>query len=228
MSNVHGTHIELDDCWNRIGVWSIGVARCEKLAQHIHCQNCPVYARIGKQLLEREMPSTYLDECTQTLAETKEAPDHNLTSAIIFKVGDEYYALSTLIFSEITSMRPVHTIPHRKNRVLRGLINIRGELLLCFSLGSLFELTRGEEEEHHEFHSGSRLLIIKHENNRYAFPVSEVRGIYKYNPDALTSKPSTLSENDSSYIKGVFEIEQLHVGCLDEKLLISALDRMIT
>ncbi len=32
----------VDDCWNRIGVR--GDRSCPKLAEHIHCRNCPVHA----------------------------------------------------------------------------------------------------------------------------------------------------------------------------------------
>ena len=219
--------LELDDCWNRIGVWSLVEKRCERLQEYIHCQNCPVYSRSGKQLLEREMPASYLDECTVNLSGSKEETSQNLVSAIFFRVGDEYYALSTLLFNEITHMRPIHSIPHRKNRILRGLINIRGELLLCFSLGSLFELTRGENIHENEHKPHERLIIIKQHNNRYSFPVSEILGVFRYDPETLSTTPSTLPDTGSSYITGVLSHNQKQVGCLDAELLVSALDRTI-
>jgi chemotaxis-related protein WspD len=219
---------EFDDCWNQIGVWSRAQNRCGKLEQYIHCQNCPVYAVTGKHLLEREMPENYLAECTDNFSTSKEELDHNLVSAIIFRIGDEYYALPTLILSEITAMSPIHSIPHRKNRVFRGIINIRGELLFCFSLGSLFELTRGKFVAQHELQACERLIILKHNDDRYSFPVSEIVGIHKYNPENMGTAPSTLSDGDSCYINGVIDIEGKHVGCLDSDLLIRALDRMTT
>ncbi|HBP1772226.1 TPA: chemotaxis protein CheW, partial [Pseudomonas aeruginosa] len=33
---------QVDDCWNRIGVH--GDKSCERLAEHVHCRNCEVYA----------------------------------------------------------------------------------------------------------------------------------------------------------------------------------------
>lgn len=219
--------LDLDDCWNRIGVWSRNEKRCERLQEYIHCQNCPVYSRSGKQLLEREMADSYLDECTENLACSKEGAQQNLVSAIIFRVGNEYYALSTLLFNEITHMRPIHSIPHRRNRILRGLINIRGELLLCFSLGRLFELTRAEISHKNEPKPNERLIIIKHNSNRYSFPVSEILGVFRYNPETLGTAPSTLPDSGSSYITGVLEHKQKKIGCIDADLLVSALDRTI-
>ena len=34
--------LAIDDCWNRIGV--LGDGSCPRLAEHIHCRNCPVHA----------------------------------------------------------------------------------------------------------------------------------------------------------------------------------------
>ncbi len=42
---------EVDDCWNRIGVR--GDKTCERLAEHVHCRNCPVHAAAANRLLDR-------------------------------------------------------------------------------------------------------------------------------------------------------------------------------
>ncbi|MFO6078862.1 hypothetical protein ACLBUY_12210, partial [Pseudomonas aeruginosa] len=42
---------QVDDCWNRIGVH--GDKSCERLAEHVHCRNCEVYAAAATYLLDR-------------------------------------------------------------------------------------------------------------------------------------------------------------------------------
>ena len=45
---------EVDDCWNRIGIR--GDKSCERLPEHVHCRNCPVYAAAAKRILDRLPP----------------------------------------------------------------------------------------------------------------------------------------------------------------------------
>ena len=52
--------IEIDDCWNRIGVG--GDQTCEKLAEYIHCRNCPVYASAAQRNLQRAVGAGYKQE----------------------------------------------------------------------------------------------------------------------------------------------------------------------
>ena len=61
-------------------------------------------------------------------------------SIVIFRIGPEWLALPTRVFQEIAERRTVHSLPHRQHGVVLGLINIRGELLICVSLGQLLGL----------------------------------------------------------------------------------------
>jgi chemotaxis-related protein WspD len=54
----------IDDCWNRIGVWAKGNRDCPKLKDVGHCVNCEVFSSAGRQLLECEAPRGYLEEWT--------------------------------------------------------------------------------------------------------------------------------------------------------------------
>ncbi len=38
---------------------------------------------------------------------------------------------------EVTNLRPIHSLPHRRSGVMLGLANVRGELLICVSLAML-------------------------------------------------------------------------------------------
>ncbi|NEQ28655.1 MAG: hypothetical protein F6K28_58765, partial [Microcoleus sp. SIO2G3] len=120
------------NCWNQIGVW--GDRNCPELLAHSHCRNCPVYATGGRGLLEREAPVGYRDELTHSLAQEKEEQAVNTISIGIFRLKGEWLALPAYTITEITEPSPTHTLPHRSNNVLLGVVSIRGEIQICISL----------------------------------------------------------------------------------------------
>jgi chemotaxis-related protein WspD len=122
------------DCWNRIGVR--GDRSCPELTQYVHCQNCPVFAAAGRRFLDVATPPGYLEEWTQRLAAPVEEAAADLEGVLVFRLADEWLALSVHTLVEVTTLRPVHRVPHRGG-LLAGLVNIRGELCLCVHLVKL-------------------------------------------------------------------------------------------
>lgn len=60
------------------------------------------------------------------LAEPEVAIEQGTFSVLVFRVGEEWMAADIALLVEIGEMRPIHTIPHRTNEILSGLVNIRG------------------------------------------------------------------------------------------------------
>ena len=112
---------------------------------YIHCRNCPVYARAGAALLNRPVPADYRREWTAHFAQPKPRAAVPNTSATIFTLGPEWLALDTTLIQEIAERRPMHSLPGSRsgNRVVLGLVNVRGELLVCVSLGRLLGISQG-------------------------------------------------------------------------------------
>ncbi len=167
------------DCWNRAGIW--GDSTCEELNRHFHCRNCPTYANAALRLLNSRAPAEYRSEWTRHLARATSDPPTGLRPILVFKLGDHWMAIPTDIVVEVAEMSMIHCIPHRSEEVLRGVVNVRGELLVCVSLGRWFGFHRairtkvksliGEEE---------RLVVTGTDEDRFVFPVSQVRGIRYY------------------------------------------------
>lgn len=134
LAEANATVLE-NDCWNKIGVK--GDRSCPELPKYVHCRNCPVFTSAGQRLFEREPPTGHLAEWTKRLAEPEVAAERGTVAVLIFRVGEEWLATDISLLVEIAELRPIHTIPHRSNDVLAGLVNIRGELELCVSLGGL-------------------------------------------------------------------------------------------
>src|SRR6187455_1714785 len=121
----------ITDCWNKIGVR--GDSSCTELEQAIHCRNCRVYSNAAANLLDGEPPADYIAHWTEQARQPKGLAERATVSVLIFRIGTEWLAVQTTALTEIASLRPIHSIPHRRNGVVLGLTNIRGELLVCVS-----------------------------------------------------------------------------------------------
>jgi chemotaxis-related protein WspD len=217
----------VDDCWNKIGVWGRATPPCPKLEKVIHCRNCEIFSGVGRHLLDRPSPPDYVREWTELIAEKSKAVDHETASVLVFRVGDEWLALPTGIFREVSQMRPVHRIPHRTNQIVCGLANVRGELLIYISMGRLLGIKKGKRYALDSLKGSfaERLLVIEKKGHRYVFPVSEIYGIHRYLPAELHEAPTTIANASASFVKGIITLEHRHVGCLDEEVLFNSLTR---
>jgi len=210
---------EIFDCWNRIGVR--GDKSCPVLAAHAHCRNCPTYSAAAATLLDREWVGPPDLATTSHLAEAISAGEAETQSAVVFRVGAEWFALSTMVLDEIVGVRAIHSLPLRRNPALLGLANVRGELVACVSIARLLfgdaaPLPQG------------RLIVIRHAGSRLAFPVDEVQHTHRYRPDELKAVPATIAKSASAYTRGVFSWRGRAVGALDEHILLDALGRSLT
>jgi chemotaxis-related protein WspD len=218
---------QIDDCWNRIGVH--GDSTCPELSQHAHCRNCPVYSAAAADLLNRDPPPGYLIDRTRHFEQADVAGEHETSSAIVFRIGAEWFALPTLAFDEVADRRAIHALPHRRGGGVLGLVNIRGELLICLSLAKIMGLEEAAAPGPAEDRLGCRrLIILRHAEGRLAFPVDEVQSIHSYDPADLRAVPATVAKAAASYTKGVLAWSDRVVGCLDSLRVLEALNRGVT
>jgi chemotaxis-related protein WspD len=208
-------------CWNEIGVY--GVKSCPELKSFVHCRNCPVYSAAGANLLHQTLPARYREERTAQYAFQKPYREQSRSSVVIFRLGGEWLALPTWILQEVAEYRPIHSVPHRRNGVVLGLANIRGELMLCISLARLLGLT--EPGDHDQARNGYlRLLVLNWQHISGALPVHEVLGPHRIHPDTLKAPPATLAHAKPAFTRNVFYWENRAVGLLDPELVLSTLN----
>lgn len=210
-------------CWSTIGV--SGDRSCAELQQMIHCRNCPVYANAGRSLLDREVPLGYLSEVTELLAtEQTSLPSHTV-SLVIFRLGMEWLALPSALFKEVTPPCVIHTLPHRSNDVLLGLVNIRGEIQLCISLANLLSIEPQVANSVKDHLTYRRMVVVEKEGNSWVFAVDELEGIQRIALDELGNVPATVSKAGDTYTKSIVNWQNRQVSCLDDELLFYTLNR---
>jgi chemotaxis-related protein WspD len=256
-------------CWHQIGVYGDGT--CPQLAGFIHCRNCPVYSSAGLQLLEQALLPDYRCQWTAHFAQEKSQAAPAKRSAVVFLVGKEWLALPTQVFQEVAERRRIHSLPHRRQGVVLGLANVRGELLICISLERLLGLQdaskpearaphsalpaapeqRGGGRTHHPQdpltyppathtpasalhaalrtpHSHGRLLVVNVNGQRFAFPVDDVQGIHRFEPEHLRAPPATVAQASPNFTQGVFRWQDRSIGLLDPAALLATFNRSLT
>ncbi|MBL1177245.1 MAG: chemotaxis protein CheW [Pantanalinema sp. GBBB05] len=217
----------------------MGDRSCRELKTVIHCHDCPVYAAVGDSLLEREPPANYISEWIDILAETApeaEASESNgalvlaeeAISIMIFRLGNQKLALPVRILQEVTHPCLIQPLPHRSNQLFLGLVNIRGETLLCASLSHLLNLESPQEKATTTpIENTKRMMVAGQSEEKWVFPVDEVYGTYRFHLSELRDAPVVITKATEAYTQGVIHWEGNKVNYLDSELLFYTLNHKI-
>jgi chemotaxis-related protein WspD len=213
------------DCWNHIGVQ--GDRSCPELREHIHCRNCPIYAAAARAVLERELPDGYAHGWHERFAqgEVEAATQH--PSWFIFRLGSEWLAVPTAAVDEVARASPVHSLPHRRGGAVVGLVNVRGELVVCASLVQVLG-AEARTDEAAARPARARLLVLRRGSARFAAAVDEVHGAERVDERLLVAPPATVGKGSGIFTRHVLPWKARSVGCLDADALFHALERSCT
>lgn len=173
-------------------------------------------------LFDADVSPGDLAEQAQRYALRKELTRPGERSSVVFRMAAEWLALPASLFSEITALRPVHSLPHRRDRVVRGVVNIRGELLISVSLAAVLGI-EGEPAEG----ARARLAVLQRERERFAFAADEVAALHRHDDAELLPPPATVAQARAAYTRGLFMWQDRPVGLLDEQLLFYTLNRSL-
>ena len=206
----------IDACWKRIGVQ--GDKSCAELPRHSHCRNCPRFSHAAALLLDRDLPADHDAAPVARLGEDSGIGSGE--SLMVFRLGAEWFALPTLVLDEIIRHRPIHSLPHRNHPGLLGLVNVRGELVICVSLAQLLVGAMPVTD-------GGRLVVLRQDNRRLAFPVDEVRDMRFHDDGHMRPVPATLARSATTFTRGLLGWEGHQVGRLDEALVFAAMERFL-
>lgn len=225
------TTIDVDDCWNRIG--TRGDRTCERLNDCLRCLNCSVYAYHAAKLLERPLDGAEMADTTRRMSAPGAPHLHDADAdahhaALAFRVADEWLALPIGVLREIAGTRPIHSLPHRRNSAVRGVVNIRGTLRIAISIGALLGLDVGKggkgrnDGDDDRF---TRLLVAAHRGEPVVFPVDEVEGVLRFGASDWVPVPATVGRASAGLSRGVLSWRGKSVGLLDDDRLFDAVTR---
>jgi chemotaxis-related protein WspD len=175
----------------------------------------------GWRLLERDVPTDYIQEWTTTFAEQGSAlstrSTEEMRSLIGFMLGNEFFALSVRSLQEVIHPTRIHPLPRRSDRLFLGLTNVRGEILLCASLQELLGLDASPCE---------RMLIVGTAQQRWVFPVTQVDGIHRYPVREIQAPPAVVTKTQA-YTQGIVTWNDRKISYLNAEQIIEQLERRI-
>jgi len=91
------------------------------------------------QLLDRPLTTATIDEATARVARERRQEISATVRILVFGLRAEMFAVRTSQVVRMASVVDVYRIPHRSNRLIRGMRGIDGELVLCADLGTLLQ-----------------------------------------------------------------------------------------
>ena len=129
-----------------------------------------------------------------------------------FKIKGDYYAVSVLDVQEVIKPHSLTPVPLSPDYV-KGLINLRGQIVTSISLRRLFKMDDATEADHMN-------IIVRSGDSLYALMVDEILDVIDVEEQTYENIPDTINEEIKKYINGVHKLENHLLILLDlEKAL---------
>jgi chemotaxis signal transduction protein len=188
----------LDDCYRTIGVR--GDRSCAKLAEVVHCHSCEVLTSAAQRLLHRAPSEAYVAELTALLARPPEISRAADRSVVLFSIGEEHLAVLTREVAEVAvAPQAPRRVPHRSSAAFAGLLNLHGQLELCFWLGPLLGAPRATER------ARWYALVLAFGGQRWVVLADHIEGVYRTDARGLLPPPPSSLRKDGALISGLIE-----------------------
>ena len=215
----------LVNCWNEIGV--AGDQSCPKLAVHVHCRNCDVYASAAQRNLRRPVTDGYRDEWAAHFRQARQAGTRADSAVLVFRVGREWLALPAALIDSVAPQATPHRIPHRGSASLLGVVNVGGKLLPSISLAAMLGIDDSDTAKAAGRHTFARLVVMQWEDQAYALPVADLHGIVRYPTSAAAAPATTINKGLVRYLTGILSEAGMHIGLLDAALIGHQMARLL-
>ncbi len=174
-----------------------------------------------QRLLDRPLDPAELEIAAQSAAIPAEAGARTRLGVLTFRIAGEALAIPAKSLRRITTHAPVVPIPHRQGKLLRGLCNVRGELVLCMDLASLLGLSEPASSPPRRTEL-ERTVVLGPADAPWAFQADELHGVERIDPAAILTLVSHLSPALQASATGCFEHEARAFTLLDPERIMQA------
>lgn len=129
-----------------------------------------------------------------------------------FRVGKGYYAIPVLEVQEVIKPQLVTTVPLAPDYV-KGLINLRGQIVTSIDLKKLFGIPDVESCDYMN-------IIVRYGDSLYALVVDEILDVIDVENTTFEPTPETLDTRIRKFISGVHKLNDMLLVMLSlEKIL---------
>lgn len=148
---------------------------------------------------------------------TEAKNDKTVIQLIIFRAGNEEFAVKIEEVREIIKLGAVTPIPESPD-FIKGIINVRGEIVTAIDIRSRFLLPISDEIE------SKHIVVTKKDENLFGLIVDEVIEVLRIQSKEIKSAPSLLDRINEKYVEGIISHEDRLIILLDLNRVLSQQD----
>ena len=131
-----------------------------------------------------------------------------------FSLGDQCFGLDVLKVQEIIRAQPLTTVP-LAHPVVRGLINLRGQIVTAIDLRKRLEMPAASDE----FEPVN--IVVQTEDGAVSLLVDEIGDVLEMDAAQFERPPETLQGASRDLIQGAYKLPDRLVVILDPELILS-------
>jgi len=132
---------------------------------------------------------------------------------IVFSLGEERFGIDSLKITTIDRMKTITRVP-KTPEYIKGVINLRGDIIPVMDLRAKFNLPLVEETEE------TRIIILRLEEVSIGVIVDQVLQTIQLGNDSIESASSLINSPEADYIFGLGKVDGEIVTLLNfEKLV---------
>lgn len=141
------------------------------------------------------------------------------TKQVIFSVGNEEYGLDIMLVNAIEKMINIVKVPNSPT-CIKGIINLRGDVIPVYSLRKKFGLPEVEATEN------TKLIVTKSKGVLLAYEVDAVKEIIEIASSQLNETPAIVRNDDTAYMGAVANISGRMIILLDHDGIITNAEKV--
>lgn len=214
---------QIDRCWQRIGVASRATAqRCPRLVELAHCHHCEVFQAAAGLLAQAPLdPAWRAEWATRYAAAAPLRAARGEELMLRLCLGREAYALSARQVDAAAAAGTAVALPGRRGRLVHGLFQVDGQLLLAADLRRLLHPVEwGKEPPGGRI---PRMLVLGQGAAGFVCAVDDVPGSFRLNPELLQPMPHSAAATIAALARGVLREGDRVLTVLDADKLLAAL-----
>jgi len=134
---------------------------------------------------------------------------------VVFELENEEYGIDILRVKTIEKMSNITRVPNTPSYV-KGVMNLRGEIVPIIDLRKKFDLQEKEECEN------TRIIIVYVDDMDVGLIVDSASKVIDISCDMIEAPPESLGNKENSSIYGIGKLDDKVITLLDVEKLLSA------
>lgn len=131
-----------------------------------------------------------------------------------FYLGDQYFGLDVLKVQEIVRHQPLTRVP-LAHPMIRGLINLRGQIVTAIDLRKRLDLPEAAED--HEPVN----VVVQTDDGAVSLLVDEIGDVLEVSEQQFERPPETLQGSARDLIQGAYKLADQLLVILDPELIVT-------